>query len=269
MARELTKKHIELTTITDASPLGMFRTDAHYDCLYVNKKYTEITGLAFDRVAGRGWLAAIHPADLQRLMAAKELAAMRHTEFLSIHRVVRPDGAARLCRVAGAPIIDKGVLVGFAGTVEDITERQGLFDSLAANEARLRAITDNLPVLITYIDNEHRIRFANATLESWLGVPPAMAQNRRFEDVFGNILYAERRQHIDRALRGERVEFDITSVGNGVERHLRAVYIPDFAPNGGVKGFYTLTTDVTTLKVSEKNLSKLVRVASPFGQAGR
>lgn len=259
MTREIKKKQLELTTITDASPLGMFRTNARHDCLYINKKYTEITGLGFDRVAGRGWLDAIHPADLGGLVAAKELAAMRRTEFLSIQRFVRPDGSARLCRVAGAPIIDNDVFVGFAATVEDITERQGLLDGLAENEKRLRTITDNLPVLITYVDHEQRVRFANATLETWMGIAPAMVRNRRFEDVFGNSLYAARRQYIERALRGERVEFDITSAAKGVERHLQAVYIPDFAPNGGVKGFYTLTTDVTGLKISEQKLEKLAR----------
>lgn len=260
ITRELKKKQLELTTITDASPLGMFRTNARHDCVYINKKCKEITGLEFEQFAGRGWLAAIHPADLERLVAAIESAATRLTEFLSIQRFVRPDGVVRLCCFAGAPIIENDLFIGFAATVEDITERQCLIDGLAESETRLRTITDNLPVLITYVDKEQRVRFANATLEAWMGIAPALARNRRFEDVFGNALYAERRQYIARALSGERVEFDITSVASGVERHLRAIYIPDIAQNGAIDGFYTLTTDVTKMKRSEQNLAKLVRI---------
>ena len=262
LTRELRNKEYERVVVADASPVGMFRTNARHDCIYVNKKYTAITGLQLGQAGGQGWVAAVHSEDRSRFLASLELSTLRNSEYLSTQRFVRPDGSTVLCRVAGAPISTEGVFSGFVGTLEDVTERQGLTNALALSEKRLKTITDNLPVLITYIDRERRIRFANATLELWMGVSPAIIRDRRFEDVFGETIYAERQHHIERALQGKHVEFDITSSANGVERHLHSIYIPDRDQNGTVHGFYTLTTDVTMMKLSENRLTKLARLDS-------
>jgi PAS domain-containing protein len=42
----------------------------------------------------------------------------------------------------------------------------------AKSEARLRTLTDNLPVLISYVDKDQRFRFSNAKYEEWYGTSP-------------------------------------------------------------------------------------------------
>lgn len=143
--------------------------------------------------------------------------------------------------------------------LRDISERKAVLEKLSASEKRLRTITDNLPVLITYIDNSRHLTFANATIKPWLGVAPEEVEGKLFEQVVGAVIHEERRVYMDRALRGERVEFEIVSSASGGTRHLYTVYLPDRRSDGVVQGFYTLTSDISELKAKEAALSKLAR----------
>ena len=49
-------------------------------------------------------------------------------------------------------------------TTVDITERKRVEQALRSREEQLRLIVDNIPVLIAYVDPEHRYLFANQTL---------------------------------------------------------------------------------------------------------
>ncbi len=50
------------------------------------------------------------------------------------------------------------------GADMDVTDRRNAEQAAKASEGRLRAITDALPVLISYVDKEWTFRFANKTL---------------------------------------------------------------------------------------------------------
>lgn len=136
-------------------------------------------------------------------------------------------------------------------------------------QARLRTITDNLPVLIAYIDAEERFQFANATYRTWAGVDPQAAIGRKVADLVPHHLYEQRQGWLRRALAGERVEFEIESDSMGVHRHLRTVYVPDLREGGRVAGLYALSSDVTALKLVEARLSEQAREDPLTGLANR
>ena len=153
--------------------------------------------------------------------------------------------------------------------LRDISERKAVLEELSAKEKRLRTITDNLPVLITYIDDQCRLLFANATIETWVGIAPEQAVGKLFVDIVGPLIYEERREYMERALAGERVEFEIISSAAGRTRHLHTVYLPDFGRNGVVHGFYTLTSDISDLKAKEAELILLARFDALTGLPNR
>ncbi|MEG2899958.1 MAG: hypothetical protein RR983_06530, partial [Massilia sp.] len=62
----------------------------------------------------------------------------------------------------------QGKTLGAVVAMKDITELKASRDRLADSEERLRTITDNLPVLIAHLDQDHRYMFANAVHQSWL-----------------------------------------------------------------------------------------------------
>lgn len=148
-------------------------------------------------------------------------------------------------------------------------EREAAQSALADSGRLVRAVTDNLPIMVSYIDVQERLRFLNATSHDWLGVDPQGALGRPFRDVIGEQEYALRQPYLARALGGERVEFEVQSDALGVQRHLRVIYVPDLRDDGSVAGIYGMSTDVSALKHVEQQLSRLARFDALTGLANR
>src|SRR5690606_28218083 len=82
------------------------------------------------------------------------------------------------------------------GRARDIADIVGAYNALMRHkdeaeqtlhnrERQLRAITDNLPVLIAYIDRELVYRFVNATYGAWFGKPVAQIVDRPVQALVG------------------------------------------------------------------------------------
>ncbi len=138
-----------------------------------------------------------------------------------------------------------------------------------ASEQRLRMIADNLPVLISYIDAQERLRFLNATFRSWMGMAPEAALGRPLIDVIGPVLHAQRLPYLKGALAGVRQRFETRSEANGVVRDMLTEYVPDLQPDGSVAGVYTLATDITAFKQVERELDQLSRLDPLTGLPNR
>ena len=121
------------------------------------------------------------------------------------------------------------------------------------SEQRIRAITDNLPVVITYRDKERRLRFVNKAAEPWYGRPA--------DELIGKTpLMLGRTPAVDddslyEKLRKGPVRFERPGTrGDGSARTLEVVNIPDFDSDGSLQGYFTLATDVTQRKATEEQL---------------
>ncbi len=123
--------------------------------------------------------------------------------------------------------------------------------ALQQSEARIRAITDNVPALIAYIDNEQRYRFCNANIGNIFGTTPQSLIGRTMRAVRGESLYAELRPNIEAALRGEMISFDSQTIVDGRVNWFHSDYIPDLEADRRVCGFYALTFDITMQKTAE------------------
>jgi len=124
------------------------------------------------------------------------------------------------------------------------------------SEQQLRDITDNLPALVGYIDPDHQYRFANEKYREWLGHDPLSMVGRHVAEVLGESAYVAMRGNLDKALAGERVQWGRSVRRDGVERHLLSEYIPDVAPDGRVRGCYTLTVDITERRAAEMEMQR-------------
>jgi len=73
-------------SLTEAAPVGIFRTDAAGRCLYVNERWCEIAGLDAAAAMGDGWTAAVHPEDREKVSAEWEKAVQQRQRFVSEYR---------------------------------------------------------------------------------------------------------------------------------------------------------------------------------------
>jgi len=164
---------------------------------------------------------------------------------------------------------DGGAQRGFYLMTFDITALKEAEARRAKVEGQLRAITDNLPVAITYLDADQRYRFVNRTGLEWLRRPAVDVIGQRIGDIMRPVAYERRRESIEAGLTGRRVTFEAESITGDVARTLHYVYIPDIESDGRVAGLYGLATDVSALKNVEKKLSLMVRTDVLTGVANR
>ncbi|MET0208212.1 MAG: diguanylate cyclase [Burkholderiaceae bacterium] len=168
------------------------------------------------------------------------------------------DGETRHFHQRFVPDMVNGEVAGFYAVSLDITDRKRIDGLVADSERRMKAVTDNLPVLITYVDARQRLRFANETLRDWLGVDPGSVIGMPLSELMGPSLYQQRSAQLALGLQGERVEFEVTSMMRGGRlRHMKNIYVPDVAADGSVLGIYTLGMDITVEKQAERQLAQL------------
>ncbi|HJV86047.1 MAG TPA: PAS domain-containing protein [Noviherbaspirillum sp.] len=117
----------------------------------------------------------------------------------------------------------------------------------------LRLITETAPVMIAYFDAEERFRFANNAYSAWFGQPSGDILGKTLNQVLGP-LYPQAYPYITRALAGEQVTYEITVHNMLGERHVMTTYAPDIDPDGSVRGFSAMATDITERRNTEQAL---------------
>jgi PAS domain S-box-containing protein len=119
----------------------------------------------------------------------------------------------------------------------------------------LEVIVDAVPALIAYVDRDQRYGFANRAYEAWFGRPRSEIPGQTLRRFLGEERYARILPYVERALAGEEVTFESKSVHrDGTLRFVRVVYVPDVAPDGTVRGYVALVSDITDLRVTETAL---------------
>lgn len=114
-----------------------------------------------------------------------------------------------------------------------------------ASRSQLQLLTDSVPVLIGYLDQKQRYRFANKAYQEWFGQDPASLLGRTLQSVVGDLAYPKIQGYIARALAGERVDFETEMPYSPTNtKYVRGSYVPDVR-DGQVIGLYGLVDDIT------------------------
>jgi PAS domain S-box-containing protein len=130
-------------------------------------------------------------------------------------------------------------------------------------ERELHLIADSVPVPLTYIDAEQRYQFVNKAYEATSGVPAEQALGRHVREVLGEAVYESIRPHMERALAGERVEYQAEVPYATGLRWVRPTYVPD-VEGGQIRGYFAAIPDITEHKRAEELLLEADRRKDEF-----
>ncbi|PVY39690.1 PAS domain-containing protein [Pontibacter virosus] len=151
---------------------------------------------------------------------------------------------------------EKGEIDGVLVFASDVTEQVKSRQKVEQGAERLRLITDALPVLIGYLDKEERYQFTNKAYESWFPIKADELIGRPVRDVVGESAYSGVKQYIDRALAGERLDFESRMpYREDFVKYIHTSYVPDIR-DGEVAGFYTLVHDITEPTIARLKLEE-------------
>ena len=217
--------------------------------------------------------------DIEKLIAAR-MASARSFQPHYVERM-RPNG--RTLAVRGVPIPN----LGFVSLWTDITEQRRaeamiqqhnaqlearvrertaeleqanreidqIAGALRLSEGRLRLILDAIPAMIAHVDAGRRYRFANRAYAQWFGLSKESIVGRSILEVFGDEAYAMVSPHLSEAEQGERVSYEYARKNaDGHTVHARSVVVPDVSLEGGFRGYFVMSIDITEQKASQAAL---------------
>jgi PAS domain S-box-containing protein len=114
-------------TLAEISPVGIFRSDAQGQTTYVNPRWCQITGLSATDALGEGWLRAVHPQDREQIAKGWREAVQAPHSSTADYRFLHPDGTVAWVMGQAVPEKDDaGRVVGYVGTITDVTEKKQL-----------------------------------------------------------------------------------------------------------------------------------------------
>ncbi len=240
------------------APVGIFETDAGGNCLFVNARWCKLASLTRDAAMGRGWVAALHPDDRERVFREWSSATEARCEFFSEYRFQTAAGDIAWLSGNAVTLRDTaGVTIGFIGTVTDITARKQVEDALRQSEEQLRAIIDNEPECVKLLDRDGKLLTMNPAglrmieaddLEQVRGVRVCSLLNPVEQCAFDQLVAA--------TFRGEHGSLVFEMQGlKGTRRTLETQSVPMWdADHREVRALLGVTRDITDRKRAEAGL---------------
>ncbi|MDJ1182881.1 PAS domain S-box protein [Roseofilum casamattae] len=144
-------------SLAAAAPVGIFRTDEKGLCIYVNERWCQIAGLTSEMATGRGWKQALHPDDRDLIAEEWDRSSQEDRPFQLEYRFQRPDG--QITWVYGQSLAEyneQQQIVGYVGTITDISDRKQAEQQRQASEQRFRQAIEQapFPIMIHAEDGE-------------------------------------------------------------------------------------------------------------------
>lgn len=281
---KLREDESRMTQFLEAIPIGVAVVDAVGRPYYANQRAIQLTGkgidpsVTVDRIAEtyQVYLAGTdQPYPTEKMPIVRALSGDRtKVDDIEIHH----DNVMIPIESSGTPVFDEqGKIVYAIAAFQDITERKqterlladynrtleqqvaertaDLQESEAAlrdQEQELRLITDALPVCIFYTDLSQRYRFINHACEVWFNCSRDEILGRRNRDFLGEAAYQVVEPYIKQVLTGQITTYEAELSYPSGNKHISAIYIPDFDRNAQVRGYYGLILDISDRILAEE-----------------
>ncbi|HLK56105.1 MAG TPA: PAS domain S-box protein [Chthonomonadaceae bacterium] len=250
-------------TLARISPVGIFRADPNGATTYVNPAWCAITGLSYEKGMGMGWLDAIHPDDKETLSRNWQQSTYQGRPSYAEYRFVRPDGTVAWVMGQAVPELNsEQQIIGYVGTVTDITERKRAEAALQASERQHSLIFASISDILFYIavEAEDRYRFlsVNSAFLKATGLTEGQVIGKLVQEVIPEPAHALVLEKYREALRAKKaVHWEEVSVYPAGKRHGEVSVTPILGTDGNCTHLIGAVHDVTERVRAEAELHRL------------
>ncbi|QQS37227.1 MAG: PAS domain S-box protein [Ignavibacteriales bacterium] len=168
--KSLEKSEHRYKSLAKFLPVGMYRADFAGNCLYVNEKWCELTGMTPDEAFGKGWLKSIYPAD-KDLVLNKWKQLLENNETISAeYRLIKSDNS--IVWVLGSVTSEfdsEGNTSGFVGSVTDISEIKLMEETIRYQNLRYDTLLKSTAAAVHILDGNGNVIQANDAFCKLLG----------------------------------------------------------------------------------------------------
>jgi PAS domain S-box-containing protein len=139
---ELRSREVRLRMLAEAIPHQVWGSRADDVLTYCNQQWVDYSGLGLEDGQRAQLTSLVHPADLDRLLKAREGASLQHTPYEIELRLRGADGSYRRFVSRAVPLYDaQGELEQWLGTNTDVEDRRQVAEALAEAQAELSHVT--------------------------------------------------------------------------------------------------------------------------------
>jgi PAS domain S-box len=116
------RRESELRELIEAVPAMAWSASPDSSCTYVNKNWTEYTGLSLEETVGSGWLRAVHQQDAEQHLTSWQKSVATGQPFQNEVRFRHAaDGRYRWFTVRSVPLLDEqGRILKWYGIAVDV-----------------------------------------------------------------------------------------------------------------------------------------------------
>jgi PAS domain S-box-containing protein len=129
-------------TVADTAPVMIWMSDPEGACIFLNRCWSEYTGISLREGLGGGWVNPVHPDDYSSVSAGFRAAILNRSEYNAEFRLRRSDGEYRWILDHAVPRYGPdGIFLGYIGTCIDTHEQKNAKEEL---EKRVEMRTQQL-----------------------------------------------------------------------------------------------------------------------------
>lgn len=235
------------------SPIAAYIKDESGQYVYVNALIERLFDCPACELVGSTDFDWFPPEAIDQIRA-NDAAVLARNEALQFLETVPFEQQVRHFMAFKFPLQNASGRKLLGGVSIDISDRIQAETSLRQREEELRAITNTVPALISFVDTEQRYRFNSQRYQDWFGRSPEAIQGKYLWEVVGDTVYERVRPYVEQALSGEAVTFEHQmAFQDGVTRYVSVSYIPQ-REEQQVTGLVALINDISDRKQHEKAL---------------
>jgi len=170
------RRESELRELMEAIPAMAWSASPDSSCTYVNKNWTEYTGLSLEATVGSGWLRAVHQQDAEQHLSSWQKSVATGQPFQNEVRFRRAaDGQYRWFTVRGVPMLDEqGRILKWYGVAADIEDRkraeQARDEGARRSERELREVIERIPAMVWMTLPDGTATFVNRGWTEYFGL---------------------------------------------------------------------------------------------------
>ena len=262
--RDVTKRmHLEqklldsemlFRSLSENATVGVFRTDPLGNCTYVNARWSYIAGFTNEQAQSGGWMSAIHEEDKPKVVEEWIASIKEDREFSLEYRFI---GSGKIFWVQGgsSKYTDSvGNILGYVGTINNITERKVAEKKLFESEELYRLLSENSRDMISLHQPDGTYVFVSASVKELLGfMPGELIDTSPYELIHPDDhkrLQEGPHQNLRKGIGATNIEYRVKKK-DGTYIWMNAYTHPVLDCEGNLTSFQTSSRDISAQKEYE------------------